>query len=79
MPSVKIYSTPKCVYCDKAKEWFKENNIEYEEVNISADDAEREKLITKTGMMGVPVIEVGNEIIIGFDKVKLSKILNIEL
>jgi len=78
MPKVTIYSTPTCAYCIMAKEWFKENNIEYEEFDISQNEVKRNELVEKTGQMGVPVIEVGDETIIGFDKAKLSELLNIK-
>jgi glutaredoxin-like YruB-family protein len=72
----KIYTTPTCAYCQMAKEWFKENNIEYEELDVSQDEEKRKNLIEKTGQMAVPVIEVGGQIVIGFDKTKLSELLN---
>jgi glutaredoxin-like YruB-family protein len=78
MPNVKIYTTPTCSYCHIAKDWFKENNIEYEEFDVSQDEVKRNKLVEKTGQMAVPVIEIGNETIIGFDKKKLSELLGIK-
>lgn len=67
-----------CGYCHMAIDWFKENSIEYEEFDVSQDQAKRNELIKKTGQMGVPVIEVGNEIVIGFDKNRLSELLGIK-
>lgn len=75
MANVKIYSTPTCVYCDMAKDWFKENNIEYEEFDVSQDEAKKNEVIEKTGQMAVPVIQVGEELVIGFDKKRLSELL----
>jgi len=77
MQKVKIYTTPTCGYCHMAKDWFDENNIEYEEIDVSTQPDKRNELVEKTGQMAVPVIEVGEEIIIGFDKKRLSELLKI--
>ena len=75
---VNIYTTPTCVYCQMAKEFFKENNVSYQEHDVSSDAKAREEMINKSGQMGVPVIEVNGEIIIGFDKEKLMELLDIK-
>ncbi len=75
MQKVQIYSTPTCTYCVLAKEWFEKNSIEFEEFDVSQDEAKRNELIEKTGQMAVPVIMVDEETIIGFDKTKLSELL----
>ncbi len=75
---VKVYSTPTCTYCQKTKAFLKENNVEYEEINVAEDEAAREEMIEKTGQMGVPVIMVGDTIIVGFDKEALKKALNLK-
>ncbi|MBU1178998.1 glutathione S-transferase N-terminal domain-containing protein [Patescibacteria group bacterium] len=77
MQKVIIYSTPTCGYCHVAKDWFKENNIEYEDFDVSQDEKKRNELVEKTGQMAVPVIVIGDETIIGFDKAKLSELLGI--
>ena len=77
MKKVIIYSTPTCIYCRLAKEWLKQNNISFVDYDLSVDAERREEIIKKTGQMGVPVIEVDEEIIIGFDKKKLSELLGI--
>jgi glutaredoxin len=60
-----------------AKEFFEEHKIEYREFNVAEDAKTREEMIKKSGQMGVPVIDVDGEIIIGFDKAKLAKLLKI--
>jgi len=75
---VNIYTTPTCVYCQMAKEFFKENNVSYQEHDVSSDAKAREEMINKSGQMGVPVIEVEGEIVIGFDKEKLMELLDIK-
>lgn len=75
---INIYTTPTCVYCQMAKEFFKENNVSYQEHDVSSDAKAREEMINKSSQMGVPVIEVNDEIIIGFDKERLSELLGIK-
>jgi len=73
---VKIYSTPSCFYCVKAKEYFKSKGIVYKDLDVSANAAYADEMIKRTGQMGVPVIIVKNQTIIGFDKNRIEKILN---
>ena len=74
---IKIYSTPVCVYCRMAKEFFKKNNVEYEEVNVAADREAAEEMVKKSHQMGVPVIDIDGEIFIGFDRRDLEEKLGI--
>ncbi len=77
VPKVIIYSTPSCVYCKMAKEFFKKNNVSYEEKDVASDMAARENMLNKSGQMGVPVIEINDKIIIGFDAARLREALGI--
>ena len=74
---VKIYSTPTCVYCKTLKGYFKKNIIEFEDIDISKDEQQLQKMIKDSGQMGVPVVDIDGEIIIGFDKEKIDKLLKI--
>ncbi|HAM96126.1 TPA: NrdH-redoxin [Candidatus Azambacteria bacterium] len=75
MPKVIIYTTPTCPYCHLAKEFFQEHNVAFEEFNVAEDEQAREEMIKKSKNLAVPVIDVDGEIIIGFDKAKLEKLL----
>ena len=75
--AVKIYTTTHCPYCVMAKDFFKKNNVEYEEVNVELDEAAAEEMIEKSGQLGVPVIDVDGQIIIGFNRPALEKALKI--
>ena len=75
---IKIYTTPFCPYCELAKKFFKEHNLEYQEINVADDDKAREELIAKTKQYAVPIIEIDNNLIIGFNKRALKEILNIQ-
>lgn len=78
MPTVKIYTTPTCAYCHAEKEFFKENNIEFQDFDVFADVKAREEMITKTGQMGVPVTDIDGQLVIGFEKGKLKELLGIK-
>lgn len=73
MTKVKVYSTPTCPWCHKAKEFLKKNKIEYEDINVAENEKARDEMIEKSGQMSVPVIQIGNEMIIGFDEEELKK------
>lgn len=72
---VTIYSTPVCHFCQMAKEFFKENNVEYTEHDVAADQEKRQEMIELTGQMGVPVIQIGDDVVIGFDEAKVKELL----
>lgn len=75
---VKIYSTPTCVYCKSLKEYFTEKNIKFEEVDVSENEKELEKMVAISGQMGVPVVEIDDNVVIGFDKTKIDEILKLK-
>ena len=77
MANVTIYTTPTCVYCKMTKEFFKEHNVQYTEKDVAGDAVAREEMVKKSGQMGVPVIDIDGELIIGFDKERLSELLKI--
>jgi len=74
---VNIYTTPACQYCKMAKDFFQANNVEYAEYDVQADVDKRQEMIEKSGQMGVPVIFVGEEMVIGFDEGRLSELLGL--
>ncbi|MBI4095104.1 MAG: glutathione S-transferase N-terminal domain-containing protein [Candidatus Liptonbacteria bacterium] len=77
MKKIKIYSTPSCVYCKKAKEFFRAQNIQYEEVNVAEDEAALREMMEKSHQMGVPVIDIEGEILVGYDQRRLMHALGI--
>jgi glutaredoxin-like YruB-family protein len=78
MAKVIIYTTPSCPYCQMAKAFFKEHNISYEEKDVSTDEKAVAEMIYKSGQLGVPVIDIDGQIVVGFDKEALSELLNIK-
>lgn len=75
--TVTIYTTPTCHFCQMSKELFNANGIAYTEYNVAADMEKRQEMIDKSGQMGVPVIYVGDEMTIGFDKNRLESLLGL--
>ena len=77
MTAVKIYSTPTCVYCKMAKEFFKKNNVQYEEFNVAEDEKARAEMVEKSHQLGVPVIDVGGKVMVGFNESALREALKL--
>jgi glutaredoxin-like YruB-family protein len=77
MPAVTIYTTPTCTYCHAAKEYFKKNNVAYTEKDVTQDLAAQQEMMQKSGQLGVPVIDVGGQIVIGFNQPKLRELLQL--
>lgn len=75
--TVTIYSTPVCHFCHMAKDFFKENNIKFTEHDVAADAEKRQEMVEMTNQMGVPVIRIGDDVVIGFDEGKLKELLGL--
>jgi len=75
---IRVFSTPSCPYCVTLKEFLKKYNFTFEDINVAADVQAREEMITKSQQMGVPVIEIDGQMIVGFDKKKIVQLLNIK-
>ncbi len=72
---VTIYSTPTCHFCHMAKDFFATNNVKFSDYNVATDLEKRKEMVEKSGQMGVPVITVGDELIVGFDEDRLRELL----
>jgi len=78
MPNnIKVYSTEFCPYCVSLKEFLKENNVEFQAIDVTEDLKAQEDMIEKSGQMGVPVVEIDEQIVIGFDRERIKQLLNI--
>jgi len=74
---IKIYTTPSCPWCRKAKSYFKELGIQFKEIDVSKDQKAAEELVRRTHQMGVPVIQIGSHYIVGFDKNRIDKLIGV--
>ena len=78
MKKVTIYSTPTCHYCGLAKEYFDENKIKYESFDVASNLEKRREMMEKSGQLGVPVILIDKEVVVGFDRSRLAQLLDIK-
>lgn len=78
MANIKVYSTPTCSYCLTLKAFLREKGIVFEEVDVSQDERAAREMIEKSGQMGIPVVEIDGQIVVGFDKAKISQLLKIK-
>lgn len=77
MKEVTIYSTPTCHFCHAAKEFFQANNIAFTDHNVATDLEKRKEMVERSGQMGVPVIVVGSDVVVGFNEARLRETLGI--
>jgi glutaredoxin 3 len=75
MEKIIVYSTQSCPYCTMVKEFLKEKEIEFESVDVGQDKVKADEMVEKSGQMGVPVVDIAGEIIIGFNKPKIEETL----
>jgi len=78
MAKVTIYTTPTCVYCRAVKEFFADHKVQYEEKDVARDEQARNDMVEKSGQLGVPVITVDDEVVVGFDESRLSELLGVK-
>ncbi len=76
-PRVIVFSTPTCTYCNMAKKYFREKGIKFKDVDVSRDAAAARDMVRRSGQQGVPVIDIGGKIVVGFDRPKIEKYLGI--
>jgi glutaredoxin-like YruB-family protein len=77
MSTVLVYSTPTCPWCHKAKEYFKSKGVEYTDYNVADDQTKAEEMMQKSGQLGVPVIDIDGNIIVGFDLDRINELLHL--
>jgi len=75
---VKVYTTPTCPYCQTLKEFLKEHKIAFVEIDVAEDEKARDEIIDRTHQIGVPIIEIDDQLVIGFDKRRICQLLNIQ-
>ena len=78
MPKVKVFSTPTCAYCITLKEYLKKHEINFEDIDVSKDERALDEMVENSGQMGVPVIDIGGQFIVGFDKKRINELLKIK-
>ena len=77
-PRIVLFTTPTCTYCRTAKAYFRQKNIKFKDVDVSRDQAAARDMVRRSGQQGVPVIDIGGKIVVGFDRPKIDKLLGLE-
>ena len=75
--TVEVYSTPTCMYCNLLKDFLKEKEVVFTEINVAEDEEKRNYIVEKSGQMGVPVTIIGEEVIVGFNQAKITEALGL--
>lgn len=70
-----VYSTPTCPYCVYAKDFFKENDIPFEDIDVTKDSSQAQEMVRKSGQMGVPVVDIDGNILVGFQPEAFEQLL----
>ncbi len=77
-PKVIVFSTPTCSYCNMAKSYFREKGIKFTDIDVSRDQAAARDMMRRSGQMGVPVIDIGGKIVVGFNRPQVNALLGIK-
>lgn len=77
-PKVIVFSTPTCSYCNAAKSYFRQKGVKYKDVDVSRDAAAARDMVRRSGQQGVPVIDIGGKVIVGFDRPKINQLLGLK-
>ena len=77
-PKVVVFSTPTCSFCNMAKKYFREKGIKFTDIDVSRDQAAARDMVRRSGQMGVPVIDIGGKLIVGFNRPQIDQLLNIK-
>lgn len=76
-PKVIVFSTPTCSFCKKAKQYLRQNNIHFKDVDVLKDDAAARDMERRSGQRGVPVLDIGGKVVVGFDRPVIDRLLYI--
>jgi len=77
-PRVIVFSTPTCAFCNAAKSYFRQRGIKFRDVDVSRDPAAARDMVRRSGQQGVPVIDIGGKIVVGFDRAKIDSLLKLK-
>lgn len=77
-PSVTVYTSPTCVWCGRVKDYLRQQGVTFREIDVSQDQAAAQALVARSGQMGVPQVEIGHEIVVGFDRPRIDRLLGLQ-
>jgi len=73
-----VFSTPTCTYCNQAKRYLRERGVRFRDVDVSKDAQAARDLVRRSGQQGVPVLDIGGRIIVGFNRPEIDKLLELK-
>jgi len=74
---VTIYTSPTCSWCEAVKDYLRAREIDFEEVDVSADTDRAQELVERSGQYGVPVVDIDGEMVVGFDRPRIDALLEL--
>ncbi len=77
-PKVVVFSTPTCSFCNMTKSYFREKGIKFTDIDVSRDQAAARDMVRRSGQMGVPVIDIGGKVVVGFNRPQINSLLGIK-
>lgn len=77
-PRIIVFTTPTCRFCRATKRYLRERGIPFKEVDVSRDPAAARDMVRRSGQSGVPVIDIGGKIVVGFDRAKIDRLLGLK-
>ncbi len=72
-----VFTTPTCTYCKSAKRYLREKQVKFKEIDVSKNEKAARDMVRKTGQQGVPQLWINNQPVVGFDRAKIERLLNI--
>lgn len=76
-PRIILFTTPTCSYCRVAKKYLRERGVPFKDVDVSKDPIAARDMVRRSGQQGVPVIDIGGKIVVGFDRPKIDQLLGL--
>jgi glutaredoxin-like YruB-family protein len=74
--AVSVYSTPSCVHCTRLKEYLRERQVQYQDIDVSRDERKAAEMVHKSRQQGVPVTDFHGTIVVGFDRDKIDRLIS---
>lgn len=76
-PKVILFTTPSCTYCRTAKQYLRQRGVRFKDIDVSRDASAARDMVRRSGQSGVPVIQIGSKVIVGFDRPKIDSLLGL--
>jgi glutaredoxin-like YruB-family protein len=76
-PRVILFTTPSCSYCRTAKQYLRQQQVPFKDVDVSRDAAAARDMVRRSGQQGVPVLDIGGKVVVGFDRPKIDRLLGL--